>query len=165
MQVKEPKVSKKEENKKIEELKAQLVRALADYDNLKKRVETEKAIWFKVSSARVIGKLLPIMDMIIDAQKHINDSGLAIVLGEFKKAIMDEGFEELAIEPGVTEFDSENMEALEVIEKPENEMNNKVAEVVQSGWKAKRGEMEDEFIIRPAKVKVYKKSEDGSAEN
>lgn len=154
--VKKAKAPDENQDKYINDLKVQLVRALADYDNLKKRVDAEKEVWFKVASARVIGKFLGVIDMLIDAQKHLNDPGLAIVLGEFKKAIEDEGFEEIAIEQGVTEFDSETMEATEVVN-GDDKNENKVAEVVQSGWKAKENMGQEVFIVRPVKVKVYKK--------
>jgi len=153
---KNPKVEvKKEEAVKVtdvEQLKVQLARALADYDNLKKRVEAEKETWFKVASGRVVGKFLDIMDMISDAQKHLNDQGLAIVLDEFRKAIVKEGFEEIPIEVGTTEFDSEMMEAVEAVQGGED---NKVSEVVQSGWRAKESVL-GSFVVRPAKVKVFK---------
>ncbi len=143
------------EKDEVAELKNQLARSLADYDNLKKRVDAEKEIWFKVASARVVGKFLPIMDMVADALKHTNDQGLAIVLGEFRKSIIDEGFEEIPVEVGVTEFNSKDMEAIEALDGDEKQ-NNLVAEVVQSGWRAKKYEGGEDFVIRPAKVKVYK---------
>lgn len=142
----------------VSQLKTQLARAFADYDNLKKRVEAEKEVWFKVASGRVIAKMLPVMDMLEDAQKHLNDQGLAIVLGEFRKGIIDEGFEEVQIKAGETEFNTDEMEAIEALDGTE-ENNNKVAEVVQSGWKAKKSELEPEYVVRPAKVKVFKLKE------
>lgn len=153
MKSKKPKEEPKE--KHVDELRMQLARALADYDNLKKRVDSEKTIWFKVAAGRVVEKFLGIMDMLLDAQKHLNDAGLAIVIGEFKKAIVEEGFEEIKIEEGVTDFDEQMMEAVEVVEK-DGSKENSVAEVVQSGWKSKDEEGRESFIVRPAKVKVYK---------
>lgn len=141
-------------------LKAQLARALADYDNLKKRTETEKSIWFKVAGGRVIGKFLPIRDMLEDAQKHLKDQGLGIVLGEFKKAFEEEGFEEVKVEVGVSDFDEKVMEAIESVETNEAAKNNKVAEVVLSGWKAKGSEFGEDDILRHVKVKVYKVKSD-----
>lgn len=147
----------------VDELRSQLARTLADFDNFKKRTEAEKTIWFKVSAGRVVEKFLGLMDMIGSAQKHLNDPGLAIVLGEFKKAVEEEGFEEIPIEVGKTVFDANLMEATETVMTEEMEKNDKIAEVLMSGWKAKEKEDSQEFVIRHAKVKVYKM--DGNIEN
>src|SRR3989344_7234814 len=146
----------KKENKFLknyEELKNQLARALADYDNLKKRTEAEKEGWFKFSSARIVQKFLPILNMLRDAQKHIEDQGLSIVLGEFQRTIDEEGFREIEIRPGETDFDSLKMEAVETVESKDKEKQGKVAEVVLTGWQSKNEE-DEKFVIRPAKVKV-----------
>jgi molecular chaperone GrpE len=158
MSGKKPKIEVKSEEVKeqIEGLKAQLARTLADFDNFKKRTEAEKTIWFKVSAGRVVGKFLSVMDMLTDAQKHLNDPGLAIVLGEFKKAIEEEGFSEIVIEAEETVFDANFMEAIETVPTEEVEKNDKIAEVLMSGWRAKENEGSEEFVIRHAKVKVYK---------
>jgi molecular chaperone GrpE len=157
---------KKEENqnhneedfkKQIEDLKAQTLRVLADYDNLKKRTESEKEIWSVLASARVVGRMLPILDTLVSAQTHLNDQGLAIVLELFKNAIKDEGFEEINIEVDKTDFDSKLMEVVEAVNTEEKNLSGKVKEVVLGGWKAKNNQESNErFVIRPAKVKVYK---------
>ena len=66
-------------------MKNQLARALADYDNLRKRVEGEKDAWEKIAASKVVLRLLPVLDMTLEAQKHLKDAGLAIVIGEFRK--------------------------------------------------------------------------------
>lgn len=147
---------KSSETIQVEELKTQLARTLADFDNFKKRTEAEKAIWFKVSAGRVVGRFLGVMDMIASAQKHLNDPGLAIVQGEFKKAVEEEGFEEISIEVGKTIFDANSMEAIDTVSTDEVENEGKIAEIVMSGWRAKEKEGTDEFVIRHAKVKVFK---------
>lgn len=152
MALKKAKQEKKTENsEELEALKSQLARALADYDNLRKRTEAEKEIWFRVAGSRIIEKFLGVYDMLASAQGHLNDAGLAMVLGEFKKAIEDEGYEEVKIELGVTEFNSHEMEAIEVIPVEEENKKNKIAEVLLTGWKSKT----EEVILRPAKVKVF----------
>ena len=153
-----------------EELKSQLARALADYDNLRKRVEEEREIWIKFSSERVIIKLLPILDAFEAAQVHLGDQGLAIAVGEFKKVLSEEGIEE--IKPGVgDEFDENIHEAMEIVEgekkatgpvtdsegsltrREASGQEGKIAELVLTGWKFGDGK-----IIRFAKVKVTKSS-------
>ena len=131
-----------------EALKNQLTRALADYDNLRKRTDEEKTLWIKFSSQTIITKLLAILDMLESAQVHLKDQGLAIAILEFKKVLNDEGVEEIAPIEG-DEFNHEFMEAIEVVK---GKSDNKVVEVVLPGWK-----FTDGSVIRHAKVKVSKK--------
>lgn len=132
----------------IELLKNQLARALADYDNLRKRVESEKFISEQMASTRAISGLLPVFDMILSAQKHLKDAGLEIVIGEFRKSLYDLGVEEISVGVG-DEFNPLEEEAIEMVA---GGKENTIAEVVQIGWKIRN----EAFIIRPAKVKVYK---------
>src|SRR5579859_6593288 len=90
--------------REVEVLKGQLARALADYDNLRKRTEEEKITWMKFAGAKVIAELLPVLDMIENAQKHLKDGGLSIVINEFKNVISEEGFEEIPLRLGETDF-------------------------------------------------------------
>lgn len=141
---------KKQEIKEDEEkalLKSQLARALADYDNLRKRIEVEKAGWEVEAESRAVLKLLPILDMIEDAQEHLKDSGLAIVIGEFKKSLQDLDVEEINIKIG-EEFDPLKEEATEIVS---GGKEHTVSEIVKTGWKIK----DQAFIIRPARVKVF----------
>lgn len=132
----------------LHEIKNQLARALADYDNLRKRVESEKLVWEQIASTRAISGLLPVFDMLLDAQKHLKDAGLEIAIGEFRKSLNDLGVEEIKVAVG-DEFNPLEEEAIEMVA---GDKENTVAEIVQIGWKIKN----QEFIIRPAKVKVYK---------
>lgn len=134
-------------NEEAELLKSQLLRTLADYDNLVKRVEREREVLGKVASIGVITKLLPVLDNIENAQEHLGDSGLAICIGEFKRVLSEEGLNEIDPKIG-DEFDENTMEAIEVVEGTED---NKVSEVVLAGWKFNDGQ-----VIRHAKVKVSK---------
>ncbi len=131
----------------LENLKAMLARALADYDNLSKRVDREREVWGKVASIGVIAKLLPVLDNLENAQKHIGDSGLAICIGEFRKVFNEEGLTEVDPKIG-DEFDEDTMEAIEVTA---GERDNLVSEVVLKGWKFSDGQ-----VVRHAKVKVSK---------
>lgn len=132
------------------QIQAQLARALADYDNLRKRGEAEKEIWVKFSSERILAKLLPILDMLESAQGHLKDSGLAISLGEFRKILEEEGLEE--IKPKLKDaFDHRIHEVVESIEGGKDK-KGQIAETVLSGWRFANGGP----VIRYAKVKVTK---------
>lgn len=131
---------------KSEELKNQLARAMADYDNLKRRTDEEKTLWIKFSSQTIITKLLSILDMLESAQVHLKDQGLAIATLEFRKILNDEGVEEISPRVG-DEFDHELHEVIETVKGAEK---GKIAEVTVTGWKYKDGN-----VLRFAKVKVY----------
>lgn len=142
------KEKKSSSNKENEELKTQLARTLADYDNLKRRTEEERLTWIKFSSQTIIVKMLSVLDMLEKAQKHLKDGGLSIAIVEFKKLLEEEGAVEIRPEIGA-DFDENSMEAIEIVE---GESNNKITEVVQTGWKYR----DDDKVIRYAKVKVSK---------
>jgi molecular chaperone GrpE len=131
----------------LETLRGMLARALADYDNLSKRVERERQELGKMASVGVIIKLLPILDNLESAQVHLQDQGLAISIGEFKKVLSEEGLTEIRPNVG-NEFDEQTMEAIEVVK---GESDNKVTETVLTGWK-----FSDGMVVRHAKVKVSK---------
>ncbi|MBI2066210.1 nucleotide exchange factor GrpE [Candidatus Woesebacteria bacterium] len=129
-----------------EKLKNQLARALADYDNLRKRTEAEREIWAKFSAEEVLIKLLPTLDIFESAQKHLNDHGLGLAIGEFKKVLLEEGLVEIKLKEG----DSFDPKVHEAVESVSGGKRGKVSELVLAGWR-----FEDGKVIRPAKVKVY----------
>jgi molecular chaperone GrpE len=139
------KLLKNKDENFVSGLKIQLARALADYDNLRKRTELEKEGWLKFASARVIGRLLPVLDNLENMQKHLEDQGLAISIIEFKKVLKEEGFGEILPKEGDS-FDENKMEVIEAIAGGEK---GKVAELILSGW------FNEEQVVRHAKVKVY----------
>lgn len=136
-------------NEETGTLKNQLARALADYDNLKRRTEEEKISWTKFSSLSIISRLLPILDMLEKGQEHLKDSGLAIAILEFKKVFIEEELEEVNPKIG-SEFDEGTQEVIEVVD---GKVDNMISEVVVTGWKYKDG-----AVVRHAKVKVTKTS-------
>lgn len=138
--------SKAKPDKKVEELRNQLARALADYDNLKKRVERERQELSQLAGLGLIVRLLPVLDNLEQAQKHLQDAGLAISLNEFNEVLKEEGIERIGAAPG-TKFDENLHEALEAVS---GGKKGEIAEVVLPGWRYEGGP-----VIRVAKVKVY----------
>jgi molecular chaperone GrpE len=135
-------------HKELEVLKGMLARALADYDNLSKRVDRERQDLGKIVSVGIIVRLLPVLDGLESAQIHLQDAGLAISIGEFKKVLSEEGLTEIGPKAGEI-FDENTMEAIEVVP---GERDNIISEVVLVGWK-----FIDGTVVRHAKVKVTKK--------
>lgn len=135
-------------HKELEVVKGMLARALADYDNLSKRVDRERGDLSKITSVSLIVRLLPVLDGLESAQAHLQDRGLAISIVEFKKVLSEEGLTEIRPKVG-DEFDENLMEAIEVVN---GASDNKIAEVVLVGWK-----FTDGMVVRHTKVKVSKK--------
>lgn len=142
------KVKKDKVHLELETVKAMLARALADYDNLAKRVEREREAFGKIASVGVVVKLLPVLDNLESAQMHLKDPGLAISIQEFKKVLSEEGLTEIRPEIG-SKFDEKEMEAIEVVK---GASDNVISEISLVGWK-----FEDGTVVRHAKVKVTKK--------
>jgi molecular chaperone GrpE len=132
--------------KKQDEMKGQLARALADYDNLRKRADAEKEAWTKFAAMGTIIKLLPVLDTMEAALKHLQDQGLYLAINDFKKVLTDEGLTEINPKAGEP-FDHELEEALELVP---GGKKDEVAETVLTGWKYSDGP-----VLRHAKVKVY----------
>ncbi len=130
------------------ELKNQLARALADYDNLQKRVIAEREEIIKISNLKLAVKMLSVCDMLEEAQKHLKDSGIAMTLKEFENIFSEEGITKIPVEKG-SEFDENLHEAVEIVD---GEKSGTIADVVMTGWKYADGK-----IIRPVKVKVFRK--------
>lgn len=143
---KENKVTKDE----LEELRNQLARALADYDNLRKRVEKEKEEFRKVANLNLVSSLLPAIDMLENAQKHLKDSGLALTIKELQEALYTHGIEKINAKEG-EKFNEEVHEAVEVISEGGRE-DGEIIEEVLTGWRFNEGP-----VIRASKVKVFRK--------
>lgn len=150
------KLGKRKENEvkegEVELLKNQLVRALADYDNLRKRVERERDEFGSIARATLMVRILPIFDMLEGAQTHLKDSGLAITIDEFGKVLREEGFEKIDVKVGDS-FDENLHEAVELVDSDSDsdKGSGQVAEIILPGWRITDGP-----VIRPAKVKVAK---------
>ena len=121
-------------------------RALADYQNLSKRVENDKKEVTRYVSMSMISKLIPTLDILEMAAKHSDDQGVKMAVGQFQNVLKDEGLQE--INPAIgEEFDAFNHEAIEVLT---GDTDNTIAEVLTKGYKI------GDYVIRPAKVKVFK---------
>jgi len=138
-------LKKDQPKKQIEDLTNRWKRALADYQNLEKRYEKEKADFVQFANSNLILKLLSILGHLEKAAEHLKDEGLDLVIVEFKRLLNNEGLEE--IDCSGKPFDPEIMEAIEVVKGGEA---NQVAEVVSKGYLLKGK------LLSAAKVKVYK---------
>lgn len=92
----EPTENKKviELQEKIKELENNWRRALADYQNLQKRIAVDNQEIFQYGSKNLFIKFLDILDHLEEAQKHLNDKGIELVIKLFKDYLKEEGVEE-----------------------------------------------------------------------
>jgi len=131
----------KDKNKKLTE---KWKRALADYQNLEKRIEKEKQAFVKFSTASLMDKLLAVVDDLERAEKHLKDKGLSIAVKQFKTVLQSEGIEEIKAQG--KKFDPEKMDCVSMAEGKKNI----VTTICQKGYKL------NDKILRPAKVEVGK---------
>ena len=110
--MKKKKEDKKKQIKKLKELeeKAQDLedkwkRALADYQNLERRIATERDDFICFANAKLIDKLLSVLDDLERAEKHLKDQGLTMAINQLRSVLETEGVEEIKV--GNKEFDAE----------------------------------------------------------
>ena len=129
-----------------EEYKNKLLRALADYHNLEKRVSEERQEFGRRAVQNFILRILPFLDNLEQAEVFVKDKGLEIVKTSFLELLEREGLKKIDVLN--KEYDVHVAEAVDLVE---GEKDNMVVEVVRNGY-----EFNDQ-IIRPAQVKVSKK--------
>lgn len=125
-------------------------RALADYKNLQRRVESEKQFYAKLANANLIARLLPALDIMELSASHSQDTGVQLAAKQFHQCLIDEGLEIISPDPD-SAFDHTLHECVETVDLPENKSENTISELVLKGYKIK------DYVLRPARVKVYKK--------
>lgn len=141
------KKSKTKSKNVVSDLKSQLARALADYDNLQKRTEKERDLFKTFAKVEVIDRILPVLDMLEEAQQHLKDKGLAIALNSFQNVLKTEGLQRINSDAGEM-FDEDLHDAVDIVEKKGK--NGEIIEEILSGYKI------DDVLIRPAKVRVIR---------
>jgi molecular chaperone GrpE len=139
----------KKNEKKVEQestefanLENQLKRALADYQNLEKRIASEKSSWILASNKNLLLRLLPGLDSLLLAEKHTQDEGVKLSIKHFIDSLEAEGVKK--IETVGKTFDPNLMEAITTQEGEDG----KVLEEVRTGY------MLYDSVLRPAQVIV-----------
>ena len=140
----ESKKHEKLENEEFKNLENQLKRALADYQNLEKRVISEKSEWIKLANKGLLLRLLPALDNLSLAEKHTQDTGVKLSIDQMISVFKEEGIEK--IETVGRNFDPNFMEAVHATEGEEG----KIIEEVKAGYTL-FGQ-----VLRPAQVAVGK---------
>ncbi len=129
-------------NQTVEELEGKYKRALADYQNLEKRMVEEKRGFIINANKDILLRLLPVLDTLIRANQHVQNDGLKVSIQQFLDTINFEGIQK--IETLGKHFDPHTMEAIGV----KDGEDEKVIEEVRTGY------MLNEKVLRPAQVIV-----------
>lgn len=141
---------------KIVELTLDLQRTRADFENFRKRADSEKAMARANGRVSAIMELLPLLDTIERAIEHMPSElsanawaqGIAGLGKRLEKAMKDLGISRIDVKPG----DAFNPDLHEAVQFDEAEGDREViAEELQAGYKL------SDDVIRHSMVKVTKK--------
>lgn len=132
--------------KQIEEFKNKYLRALADYQNLEKRIDEEKFEIIKNANKYLILGLLPFLGNLEKAEIFIKDKGLKMTKDHLFNILKEIGLEE--IEVLNKEYDPNSAEVIDIVK---GDKDNIVTEVLRKGYKL------NDKILQVAQVKVTKK--------
>lgn len=143
----------------MKEAEKEKLRALADTENIKKRLEREAEEMKRYAADSLLGDMLPVLDNLDLALAHtdgLDDACKSFVMGvemtrkSFLDTLRNHGVERIEANPG-DEFDPEYLEAMGMAA-DENLPDGSVVQVVQAGYRLKGR------LLRPAKVMVNKLS-------
>ena len=142
----------------IDDLRDQFLRKVAEFENYKRRTNSEKSDFFAYAGERLIGELLPVLDdfdRIMKAydEKHDAESfkkGVELVYEKFRKTLEKQGLKEMKSDGRV--FDVNLHEAL--LQQPdEKAAPDTVLNTVEKGYYLR------DKVLRHAKVIVSTKPE------
>lgn len=145
-------LAQSKKDKAVEAFKEQVVdlegkykRALADYQNLQRRAQEDRLHWMQSANQDLLLRLLPVLDTLMLASKHIQDQGLTVSINQFLDTLKTEGVTK--VETVGNDFDPQVMEAIAV----EEGADGKVLEEMRAGY------LLHDKLLRAAQVKVGKK--------
>lgn len=144
------------ESDKIKALEEKYIRAYAEFDNVKKRLEREKYQSLEYANEQILKDFLPILDTLESALESTkNDDseamakireGIELTIDNFLKAFSKHSVERISTEG---EFDPNVHNAIMQI-KSEGKADGEIAQVIQKGYKYK------DRVIRPSMVAITK---------
>lgn len=126
----------------IQDLENRFKRALADYQNLEKRHASQKDDLVKFANQGLLDKLLPLLDDLERAQAHLHDSGLELIIDQFRQLLISEGVTPIISDRQI--FDPQTMDCAEVVPGPKNKVVTTLA----------KGYYYHDRVLRPARVEV-----------
>lgn len=151
----------KNKDKEIKEFKDKYLRALADLDNYRKRMDKELDSYRKYAQVEFFNKIIPVLDSFdraIDGASLENDyekytQGVEMIYRQLKDALRSMGLEEFSSLGDF--FDPTRHEAVATVvnnDKPDNTIVEEIS----------KGYVVHERVIKPAKVLVSKQNKGGN---
>jgi molecular chaperone GrpE len=132
---------------KLEQQRDAMMRALADSDNARKRMQAEAATAQKYALERFAESLMPVLDSLEAAVKSRDPSGVELVLRQMTTALEKSSIRE--INPAAGErFDPYRHQAMAAVESPA--APNTIVSTLQKGYGL------HDRVLRPALVTVSK---------
>jgi molecular chaperone GrpE len=133
-----------------QQLKDRYLRTLADFDNLRKRTEREKADFFRYALAGVLKEILPVLDNFDRGLEHAEEGddfhkGMLLIYKQLFDVLQKNGLK--PIEESGVHFDPNIHEAV-VREEDDSVPSHTVVAVLQKGY------FVHDRLLRPALVKV-----------
>jgi molecular chaperone GrpE len=108
----------------LEDSEAKYKRALADYQNLEKRVSEQRLELIKGANKDLLLRILTVLDTLLLAQQHVADKNLDVSINHFLDVLKSEGL--TRIKTIGEKFDPMLMEAITVEEGDEGKVINEV---------------------------------------
>lgn len=136
----------KRRKQEVEQWKNKYLRALADYQNLEKRVNQEREEFQKLVNKNLLLKFISVLDEIERAMLFIDNEGLKLIKKKFLQILNEEKVREIDLIG--KKFDPNLAEVIEVVQGKEDDV---IIEVVKKGY------YYHDKVLRVAQVKVSKK--------
>lgn len=138
--------------KEVEQYKDKYLRAVAEFDNYRKRTLKEKAELLLNGSEKAVCAFLPILDdferAIADKTEDVNaiKEGMQVIFNKFNKTLESLGVKKIETEG--KDFDVDFHEAVAMVPGMGDDKKGKVIDCVQTGYQL------NDKVIRHAKVAV-----------
>ncbi|GAA8267975.1 nucleotide exchange factor GrpE [Helicobacter pylori] len=139
---------------KYKEMHEKYLRAHADFENVKKRLERDKSMALEYAYEKIALDLLPVIDALLGAHKSAAEEnkesaltkGLELTMEKLHEVLARHGIEGIEC---LEEFDPHFHNAIMQVKSEEKE-NGKIVQVLQQGYKYKGR------VLRPAMVSIAK---------
>ncbi len=139
---------------KYQEMREKYLRAHADFENVKKRLERDKSMALEYAYEKIALDLLPVIDALLGAHRSAAEvdkesaltKGLELTMEKLHEVLARHGIEGIEC---LEEFDPNFHNAIMQVKSEEKE-NGKIVQVLQQGYKYKGR------VLRPAMVSIAK---------
>ncbi|WP_231170484.1 nucleotide exchange factor GrpE [Helicobacter pylori] len=139
---------------KYQEMHEKYLRAHADFENAKKRLERDKSMALEYAYEKIALDLLPVIDALLGAHRSAIEvdkesaltKGLELTMEKLHEVLAKHGIEGIEC---LEEFDPNFHNAIMQVKSEEKE-NGKIVQVLQQGYKYKGR------VLRPAMVSIAK---------